>query len=122
MDWNPDNITNHLEQEIQNTNDKVSILVSDTTARKQDFVALVNEASEMKKESVRQNTSLHGTMNEFRNFTIGFMDRMQLNMTAEMKEIVLNLSSKITNEQGIYAIGDILFFFLFLLILYSIWK
>lgn len=103
------NITNHLEQEIQNTNDKVSILVSDATARKQDFIALVNEASEMKKESVRQNTSLHGTMNEFRNFTIGFMDRMQLNMTTEMQEIVLNLSSKITNEQGIYAISDILF-------------
>lgn len=78
--------------------------MSDATARKQDFIALVNVASEMKTESVRQNITLYGTINDFRNFTIGFMDRMHLNMTKEMKEIVFNMSAKITNEQGQYLL------------------
>ena len=36
------NKTEHLEQELRNTNNKVSSLTNDGTSRKQDFIALLN--------------------------------------------------------------------------------
>jgi predicted nucleic acid-binding Zn-ribbon protein len=46
------NKTEHLEQELRNTNNKVSSLTNDGTSRKQDFIALLN-----KLQSIEQKTN-----------------------------------------------------------------
>ena len=46
------NKTEHLEQELRNTNNKVSSLTNDGTSRKQDFIALLNTI-----QSIEQKTN-----------------------------------------------------------------
>lgn len=87
------NVTKHLQQEIQNTNNHINVLESDATARKQDFIALVQDASQMKMELARYTASILSKIDNFRNFTVGFMDGLRVNMSNEMNENNMNYSN-----------------------------
>lgn len=112
------NVTKHLEQEIQNTHNNINVLESDATARKQDFIALVQDASQMKTELARQTASMLSKIDNFRNFTVGFIDGLRVNMSNEINEKIMNYSLLVNTKQvaltacgyGTYNNGDIVKF------------
>ncbi|CAG2233980.1 C1QL [Mytilus edulis] len=97
------NVTKHLQQEIQNTNNHINVLESDATARKQDFIALVQDASQMKMELARYTASMLSKIDNFRNFTAAFMDGLRVNMSNEMNENNMNYFN--TKQVALTACG-----------------
>jgi hypothetical protein len=86
------NETNRLELELQMTNNKLSVVENDVSARKQDFIALFNKADSTEHELEQAKLLITNTMAKFQNQTLLQMD----NISSSLEHKFISIDAKLT--------------------------
>ena len=86
------NETNRLELELQMTNNKLSVVENDVSARKQDFIALFNKADSTEYELEQAKLLITNTMAKFQNQTLLQMD----NISSSLEHKFISIDAKLT--------------------------
>ncbi|XP_063418190.1 uncharacterized protein LOC134700978 [Mytilus trossulus] len=82
------NVTKRLEKEIQHTNDNFEVLVSEANkAHKKDFTSLVNNAAQMRQETLVIETRLCKRFSELHNSTISSLDNQNADLNLRMQNL-----------------------------------